>query len=162
MKYAYQLGSDTFKVEIDKTAQGYRVILNGQEYLISLVHAAQGEIAFVLGDHPQTAYYAIDGHQRWVSLDGKTYVFTTTSGIPKRRKDHARSGEKTILAPMPGHVRAVQVSAGDQVSQGQTLFVLEAMKMEIRVQAPHSGQVREVLVQDGQAVEREQPLAEIA
>ena len=62
---------------------------------------------------------------------------------------------------MPGQVRAVNVSEGDAVTKGQTLLVLEAMKMEIRVHAPRDGVVKKLLVKQGQTVEREQILIEI-
>jgi biotin carboxyl carrier protein len=62
---------------------------------------------------------------------------------------------------MPGQVRALNVSEGDAVTKGQTLLVLEAMKMEIRVQAPRDGSVKKLFVKQGQTVEREQVLIEI-
>ena len=62
---------------------------------------------------------------------------------------------------MPGQVRAVNVSEGDSVTKGQTLLVLEAMKMEIRIQSPMDGAVKKLLVKHGQTVEREQMLIEI-
>jgi biotin carboxyl carrier protein len=63
---------------------------------------------------------------------------------------------------MPGQVRIVNVNAGDLVTKGQTLLVLEAMKMEIRIQAPQTGKIKAVLVKPGQTVEREQILIEMA
>ena len=71
--------------------------------------------------------------------------------------DHA--GELT--APMPGQVRAVNVIEGESVMKGQTLMVLEAMKMEIRIQSPMDGVVKSLAVKVGQTVEREQVLVEI-
>ena len=62
---------------------------------------------------------------------------------------------------MPGQVRAVNVNEGDAVPKGQTLLVLEDMKMEIRVQALQNGLVKKLLVKQGQTVEREQMLIEI-
>jgi biotin carboxyl carrier protein len=56
----------------------------------------------------------------------------------------------------------VNVSAGDAVTKGQTLLVIEAMKMEIRIQAPMDGVVKTLSVKQGQIVEREQVLVEIA
>jgi len=55
----------------------------------------------------------------------------------------------------------VNVSVGEAVAKGQTLMVLEAMKMEIRIQALVDGTVRKLLVSQGQTVEREQILIEI-
>jgi biotin carboxyl carrier protein len=62
---------------------------------------------------------------------------------------------------MPGQVRAVNVSAGDAVEKGQTLLVLEAMKMEIRIQAPMDGVVGRLVVGEGDTVEREELLVEV-
>ncbi len=62
---------------------------------------------------------------------------------------------------MPGQVRAVLVDAGADVKAGQTLVLLEAMKMELQVKAPHAGKVAAVLVTVGQAVERGQRLVDV-
>ena len=62
---------------------------------------------------------------------------------------------------MPGQVRALNVSEGDAVTKGQTLLVLEAMKMEIRIHAPQDGVVKKLFVKQGQTVEREQILIEV-
>ncbi len=72
---------------------------------------------------------------------------------------HHVAGELT--APMPGQVRAVNVSVGDAVTKGQTLLLLEAMKMEIRIQSSMDGVVGSLAVKVGQSVEREQMLVEI-
>jgi biotin carboxyl carrier protein len=62
---------------------------------------------------------------------------------------------------MPGQVRAVNVGEGDTVTKSQTLLVIEAMKMEIRIHAPRDGKVKKLFVQQGQTVERDQVLVEI-
>jgi biotin carboxyl carrier protein len=62
---------------------------------------------------------------------------------------------------MPAQVRAVQVEEGEKVEKGQTLLLLEAMKMEIRIKAPASGSVKRLLVEAGQTVEKDQLLAEV-
>jgi biotin carboxyl carrier protein len=82
------------------------------------------------------------------------------TGARKRGSgQHHAAGELT--APMPGQVRAVNVGEGDEVLKGQTLLLLEAMKMEIRVQAPRDGIVKKLLVKQGQTVERDQVLIEV-
>jgi biotin carboxyl carrier protein len=58
-------------------------------------------------------------------------------------------------------VREVLVQAGETVTRGQTLLLLEAMKMEIRVTAPADGQVRQVLVEAGAVLDRGQRLVEL-
>ncbi len=162
MKFVYEFGHETYTVEIEKTSEGYRALVNGQAYPIQMVQAEPGELSYRVADHSQQAYWAVDGPRRWVWVDGRTFVLTTAvPGTRQNRADHAHASEDTIRAPMPGHVRAVQVAEGDQVAKGQTVLVLEAMKMEIRLQAPRSGRVAHLSARVGQAVERDAVLGEI-
>jgi biotin carboxyl carrier protein len=62
---------------------------------------------------------------------------------------------------MPGQVVKILVAEGEAVRRGQPLMVLEAMKMEIRINAPRDGHVTRLLCQPGQVVERGQTLLEL-
>jgi acetyl/propionyl-CoA carboxylase alpha subunit len=64
------------------------------------------------------------------------------------------SGPAHLMAPMPGLIVRVNVSAGDQVQAGQGLVVMEAMKMENELRATVAGTVRRVAVNPGSAVEK--------
>ena len=64
----------------------------------------------------------------------------------------AGAGER-VAAPMPGNILSVNVAAGDTVKKGQVLMILEAMKMENEIMAPHDGKVTAVAVTKGAAVE---------
>lgn len=86
----------------------------------------------------------------------------TISRQPKAKRPSSKSsGTESLEAAMPGQVREVLVTEGQSVEQGQTLALLEAMKMEIRVAAPQAGNVVRVLIQVGQVVARGQQLFEL-
>ena len=68
---------------------------------------------------------------------------------------------ETVNSPMPGTVLDVQIKPGDYVKSGDTLLVLEAMKMENAIVAPKDGKVVEVYVIKGQTVESGTPLVTI-
>jgi len=74
----------------------------------------------------------------------------------------AHSGADSLTAPMPGTVTVVKVAVGDEVTAGQSLLVVEAMKMEHVISAPHAGTVTELDVTPGTAVAMDQVLAVIA
>lgn len=73
-----------------------------------------------------------------------------------------RSGADTLAAPMPGTVTVVKVAVGDAVEAGQSLLVVEAMKMEHVISAPHAGTVTELDVIAGATVAMDQILAVVA
>ncbi len=66
---------------------------------------------------------------------------------------HASVAAGSLLSPMPGVVRRVDVAVGDAVAEGATLVTLEAMKMEHSIRSPHAGVVAEVRVAEGEQVE---------
>ncbi len=63
-----------------------------------------------------------------------------------------------VESPMPGIIRSVNVAVGDPVKEGDTLCLLEAMKMENPIVAPIHGRLAEVNVSNGQPVKRGQVL----
>ena len=67
----------------------------------------------------------------------------------------------SLVAPMPASVARVEVGTGDTVNPGQLVVVLEAMKMQLRMQAPAGGTVRAVHVKPGDVVAKGQVLLEV-
>ena len=65
----------------------------------------------------------------------------------------APAGAETINAPMPGNILDIKVKAGDQVTKGQVLLILEAMKMENEIMSPRDGVVAGVHVNKGDSVD---------
>ncbi len=72
------------------------------------------------------------------------------------------AGGEPVKAPMPGNILDVKVKAGDKVTTGQALCVLEAMKMENEIPAPHDGVVAQVVVTKGATVEAGDVLVTLA
>ncbi|MBC7812830.1 MAG: acetyl-CoA carboxylase biotin carboxyl carrier protein subunit, partial [Burkholderiales bacterium] len=95
-------------------------------------------------------------------IGGGNHTFTAANPAARSRPRGRSSAGGDLTAQMPGLVREVLVSEGDTVERGQTLLILEAMKMEIRVSAPTDGVVKRLLVAVGDVVERGQRLAELS
>ncbi|MCB1301932.1 MAG: biotin/lipoyl-binding protein [Tetrasphaera sp.] len=88
---------------------------------------------------------------------GSTSAYGVTPTAAKATAD-ARNG---LTAPLAGTVVKIMVSEGDAVKAGQTLMLLEAMKMETEITAPAAGKVVAVLVKPGDAVQGGQALIEL-
>ncbi|MFE2550786.1 acetyl/propionyl/methylcrotonyl-CoA carboxylase subunit alpha [Streptomyces sp. NPDC059355] len=93
----------------------------------------------------------------WLGRDGDSWHVQAHD--PVTAKGAAGAGADTLAAPMPGTVTVVKVAVGDKVAAGQSLLVVEAMKMEHVISAPHSGTVTELDVSPGSTVAMDQVLA---
>jgi biotin carboxyl carrier protein len=146
-------------LELTSRDKGYVVSREDETAAVEVAHIQDGRLDLLIDGRRVTAYVSSAGGDRWVTVDGRTVKLTRSSGPGRAQagSDH-RSG---LSAPMPGQVRSLNAAPGQAVKKGQTLLVLEAMKMEIRVQAPMDGRVKAVLVEAGQTVEREQILIEV-
>lgn len=83
-------------------------------------------------------------------LDGKSYVKESTS---KRRRSSPTEQVGGLLSPMPGKILKISVKVGDLVEKGQALLVMEAMKMEHTLKAPHAGTVKALPFSEGDQVQ---------
>ena len=151
---------DSQSLEINPSETGYIAMLNGKSVSIQInrADALRGRMDLLIDGQRVNAHVSSEGAKRWVTINGQTLMLTKTSGAKRGvRHDHAGG----LIAPMPGQVRSVAVGVGDVVKKGQTLLTMEAMKMEIRIQALKNGVVSTLPVQVGQTVERGQILIEI-
>lgn len=164
MEYRYARGDEVVLVRVESAADGYSVSVDGRAYHVRLAAApgrAAGcgaELALEVDAQRHLAWVAANGPRRWVAVDGQTCELAPPQSTSAR--GHA-PGRDMLEAQMPGVVRRVLVAPGDHVERGQALVLLEAMKMEIRVSAPHAGNVQDICVREGQAVDRGETLVEI-
>ncbi|MGW0289420.1 acetyl/propionyl/methylcrotonyl-CoA carboxylase subunit alpha [Streptomyces tuirus] len=98
----------------------------------------------------------------WLGRDGDAWQVRDHDPVAASLTRAAHAGADSLTAPMPGTVTVVKVAVGDEVSAGQSLLVVEAMKMEHVISAPHAGKVTELDVAPGTTVAMDQVLAVIA
>lgn len=104
-------------------------------------------------------HVSVDGDE--ISVNGTTYNVNLEADKgtpvgkkpePKKESKKAVGNENEVVASMSANVFKVQVAVGDKVIAGQSLIVLEAMKMEIPIESPRDGEVAEILTQKGATV----------
>jgi biotin carboxyl carrier protein len=156
----FQHGDDACEVNLHRQPDGsYRATIGDRTYTVQARPIQHGGWLLTIDHHRVVAYTAAQGDTRYVNLLGRNYTLTVPDRRASRRKATGGSGDLT--AQMPGQVLDVLVAEGDTVQRGQTLLILEAMKMEIRVTAPRDGVVKRLLAAKGDVVERGQALLEI-
>ena len=147
-------------IELTPTDKFYRAKMGDKSVEVEILNTNDSQLTLLIDGERITAYVSSDNAKRWVTIKGRTYILTKQSGSRKSGGGHHHTAGE-LTAPMPGQVRAVNVGEGDAVVKGQALMILEAMKMEIRIQSPSDGTVKKLLVKQGDTVEREQMLIEI-
>jgi biotin carboxyl carrier protein len=95
------------------------------------------------------AFALAAGDKRWVFLDGDVYEFE----VQRVGRRKATAHHSSLTAPMPATVTRINVTVGATVSKGDTLLVLEAMKMELPVRAPSGGIVSVIACREGELVQ---------
>lgn len=113
----------------------YEVVVNNEVYEVSLRELAPDEKVAV------------------TSLPQSTPSPSTSPSAPVAKEGYV------IKAPMGGAILSIKAKEGQSVKAGDTLFILEAMKMENEIKAPQDGVVKTVLISEGQTVETNQELA---
>jgi acetyl/propionyl-CoA carboxylase alpha subunit len=101
-----------------------------------------------------------DRNKVFVWCAGRTFEIRRKMREARRRSltDHGPG----LLAPMPGRIRRIAISAGERVAKGDVVLVLEAMKMEHAIRAPRDGVVSRLDYREGDLVDAGAVLAEIS
>jgi 3-methylcrotonyl-CoA carboxylase alpha subunit len=161
VRLRYRAGESEYDVEAERSGDGLRLGLGGHKAIVEPLSAENGRLHAVVDGEPAMADIAFDGLDVLVSMGGESYRLAKP---PPPDVDLAGPGETetaSLTAPMPGTVVRVLVSEDDEVEEGQLLLVLEAMKMEQPVAAPHAGRVASLPYGEGDLVPGGAVLAQI-
>jgi biotin carboxyl carrier protein len=104
----------------------------------------------------KTMVINVNGNDYEIAIKDKNDLLLLQLGISAK----SSSAVQSIKAPMPGLIINVSVNPGDEVKKGDTLLILEAMKMENVIKSPRDGKIRKVNVQLRNPVEKNQVMLE--
>jgi len=166
VKYHVLVGDGHHEVDVRRDGGGYAVSLAGQTFHVDVGTVADGQAYSLLiaGRSLDLAVEERPGAALDLLIGGRRYA-TVVLGEREWRargiQGPGRQGERVVHAVMTGIVREVLVAPGDSVRAGQTLLILEAMKMENEVKASVDGSVGRLAVTAGQTVTKGELLLEI-
>ena len=161
-RYTLEVGGKPYVIDVQEvTADRYRVEVEGQEYEVRLsgdedLTEARISPEIVLAREaaqhlPQTAPAARPA--------APFPAAASPPPVPRPSTDGHIVG--ALTAPMPGKILSVEVKQGDRVSRGQTVVILEAMKMKNAIKSPYDGVVLEIMVRAEQSVAHGDLLAQL-
>lgn len=156
---AIRLDEETFTLEITKAGSEYKLLHGDTIYRIHGTSVDKGVVSFSLNDTVYTGYVSAQ-EDLSQTVSWKTYQshwqrndLMAEGRFISDSTDKAASDDR-ISSPMPGKVIQLNVAIGDQVQRGDTLLIVEAMKMENQIVAPRDAQVKEVHISVNERVDR--------
>jgi biotin carboxyl carrier protein len=150
-QHVLRIGGREYQAEVrDLTPEHATVVVDGKEYVVDIVQLGRRTIA------AETVRPVAPA-----ASSGPRPAIVPTPAASPRTAPSAR-GEGGIVAPMPGLVLSIKAKEGDSVAAGQTLLVMEAMKMENAISSPYAGTVSKIYVREGDSISEGDLLVEVA
>lgn len=151
MRFRVVVDGEAHDVEVERGPRGLTIRVDGAEYRGS-ARSSRSDIVVRIG----RATHRIRFEGRDVLVDGDRHQVLVPvveeARSARSREDSAHPRVLEIRPPMPGRVVRIDARAGTSVLRGQTLLVLEAMKMQNEIPAPRDGLLREVRVSEGESI----------
>lgn len=164
MKYVTIINETRFEIDIEKDGT---IKVNGQPRTVDFLPLTGALYSMLTDDNSYEVLVEEIENNVEVILRGRLYNATVMDEramllAETRGELGGEHGEVAVKAPMPGLIVAVTVDEGMAVTKGQTVIILESMKMQNELKAPKDGTVQRIHVAHGQSVEQNKPLLTIA
>jgi len=155
MHHAFKLRDTEYNVELSRAADGYRLHIGDRVVPMDVQAGADGRTWLTLDGEHHEVVVATRGDEVFVHVDGEAFELRYEHPLKRLAAALGGNAADSVTAPMPGSLVAVHVKTGDAVKLGQTLLVMESMKMETAIVAPRDGAVKEVHFAPGQTFDRD-------
>ncbi len=137
-----------------------KITVDKNEYECDLIHLdGQNYLLKVDNNFYEITSNKLDNDRFSVLINGCLFEIEVRSLLQEKAKEILQQRSSThqrteVKAPMPGMILKIKKNTSDKIIQGETVLILEAMKMENDLRAPRPGIIKEILVQEGTAVEK--------
>lgn len=153
MKHSFTIAGVESDAWLSRVGGSYRLHLNERVIPVAL----DGGVLRLDGQ-THNVVAVTDGDLVHVHLDGETYTIQYTDPVQRHAGQSAAGANDVAAAPMPGTAISIGAAVGQSVARGDTLLVIESMKLETAIKAWRDGVVAAVHVAVGQTFDRGAPL----
>jgi biotin carboxyl carrier protein len=164
MIYEVTVAGKSYRVELEREGAAWKCRLDGRELPLDVACAQDGVLSLLMNGKSYEVKQEITGAETNVVVGHERFSVALSdprSLRARRRAGGAEQGVKKIVAPMPGKIVRLLAEEGNTVLSGQSVIVIEAMKMQNELKAPKNGVLKKIHVREGAAVEAGQALAEV-
>lgn len=157
MKFKVETGASTLELQVEEAGTSHKYTITGAKQVsgqASLVPISPGVYSVLLGTRSVTIHLS-KAEDLYDAASGGRRLFLRIADKRDRagrQRADAGSGPIEVRAQMPGKIISLLVGTGTEVEAGQSLLVIEAMKMQNELKSPKSGTVSKLLVSEGETV----------
>lgn len=151
-----QTADQQIQLQLSSVNNTFTVQFCDQTVCIDVLERTPEQLVYLIDGVRRRIQYVLDGDQLYLDRDNGNVLIRNVTYAAPETADVAGDGK--IRAPMDGAVVNILVNKGDQVLKGQTLLILEAMKIQQQIKSDVDGVVEDVLGQQGQQVKKRQML----
>lgn len=162
MKNGFKIGEKEYDVALSRAAEGYLLHMGDDNIPFNLVKGETGDWVLQTAQGVEHVVLASHGDDVYVHLNGETHHLRYDHPLQRLAELAEGSAEDTVRATMPGSLVSLAVETGQKIAKGETLLVMESMKMETTVVAPRDGVVEEVHVAAGETFDKDALLVTLA
>ena len=169
MEFKLEDIEETFNGEIinEISNNEYLIKIQDKEHHLQILNINSSGMEFVLDNHFHSVHYIenqtaemkiiVDGIPLTINMHTKLdeIVYKNTGGAD------VGSAQINLRSQIPGRVVSIEVTVGDKVKKGDTVCVLESMKMQVSVKSHKDGEVKNLKIKEGNSVNKNDILAEI-
>lgn len=155
MHHAFVLEDETRPLSLSRSAHGYRLHLEDRVLPVNLHPEDDGSAILTVNGVSERVTIATHGDDVFIHCRGRNWHLRYAHPLERLAQQLRGAEEDVLRAPMPGSIVRLEVEPGDAVTAGQTLLVMESMKMETTLAAPRDGTVAEVHFAIAQSFDRD-------
>ncbi|MDG1475707.1 MAG: acetyl-CoA carboxylase biotin carboxyl carrier protein subunit [Vicingaceae bacterium] len=164
------VGADKKEFKVDLYKSGNSGLLNGDNFDWDVIKIKDNSYSVIKDDHSYNLeVLEVKAAEKsfLIKVDGIKYLFNAKDKYDELLHSlgmdtMAAAKVSDLKAPMPGLVLEISVEVGQEVAKGDTLLILEAMKMENVIKSPTDGVIKNIAVNKGETVEKNQIILNFA
>ncbi len=160
MTYTFKLGNKTYKVGFEEKEGLSLFSIDDEQKELEFLRIDESTYSILVGNRSITVGIFREGKKIQVFHEGDLYEIEAVSGRDASQTEGA--GSLNITAPMHSRVVKILKKQGDSVEVGDSVIVVEAMKMESELKASASGTIKEIRVKEGETVEKDSVLVALS
>jgi len=155
MKHAFKLEENEYNLELSRAPAGYRLHLADRTVPVNLHLEDDGSAVLTVNGRSEKVLVATRGDDVFIHLGGVAYQLRYEHPLQRLAAQSQGSAEDHVKAPMPGSLVALHAKPGQTVARGESLLVMESMKMETTLVAARNGLVAAVHYDTGRTFDRD-------